>query len=136
MRGAGAVQGCECVRGGETGVAMLVMLGTGVNCDVTAAATVPRASPSIFIPLFQVPAPPQREDGMTPSASRNDDAPAPLGGDAVGMLAGLRCLKGPAPPGPASRAGGGPDGRAQLGAGSGAGGARPGVRRRGRLPAV
>lgn len=112
------------------------MLGTDLSCDVTAAATVPRASPSIFIPLFRVPAPPPREDGMTPSASRNDDAAAPLGRDAVGMLAGLRCLKGPAPPGPAPRAGGGPDGRAQLRAGSGAAGARPGVRRRGRLPAV
>lgn len=35
---------------------------------------------------------------MTPSASQNDDA---IGGEAAGMRAGLRCLKGAVSPGPA-----------------------------------
>lgn len=86
----------------------------------TSPPTRPRPRPPLLFLLLCFKSPPlrrqpPREDGMTPSASRNDDAPCARG--ALECGAGLRCLKGAASPSPAP---GGPDGRGQpVGRGGG-----------------
>lgn len=92
-------------------------------------------SPSIFIPLFQVPAPPPaaaaggRDDAIRfPERWRAGSGAARGGGgggggEAVGMRAGLRCLKGAASPGPAPGRGAAlTDGRSWRGRGEERGG--------------